>query len=57
MNDIILLVGSPWGAGTYAGPKGERVPTDLEKEIAKTQGGAFYDVVSRVSPVQKKSIN
>jgi hypothetical protein len=42
----IVLLGSPWGAGTFAG----REPTDSERELkmAKSQGMAFYDVVSRV---------
>ncbi|KAK9312559.1 hypothetical protein V1522DRAFT_421581 [Lipomyces starkeyi] len=34
--------GSPWGAGTYAGPDGSRQPTGLEKEIAEIQGRKFY---------------
>lgn len=41
--------GSPWGAGTYAGGKGERVPTSLELEIASTQGAEFFKVVSNQS--------
>ncbi|KAF8189531.1 flavoprotein WrbA [Mycena galopus ATCC 62051] len=40
--------GSPWGAGTFAGPDGSRQPTTLELEIATTQGKAFYGVVSKV---------
>ena len=42
-NDLIL-VGSPWGAGTSA----KRYPTERELKMAKCQGMAFYDVVSRV---------
>ena len=43
--DDIIVVGSPWGAGTYA----ERdSPTEKELNMAKCQGMAFYDVVSRV---------
>jgi len=42
------LVGSPWGAGTFAGLTGEREPSELELEIAKCQGEAFYKAVSRV---------
>jgi NAD(P)H dehydrogenase (quinone) len=47
MGDGIL--GSPWGAGTFAGADGSRVPTALEKEIANTQGKAFYEIVSKVN--------
>lgn len=39
---------SPWGAGTFAGADGSRKPTELELEIAKTQGAEFYDVVSKI---------
>ena len=40
--------GSPWGAGTFAGPSGSRQPSAKELEIAKAQGEAFYKTVSRV---------
>lgn len=43
-----LLVGSPWGAGTFAGTDERRQPTELELEMAAGQGKAFYQVVSRV---------
>lgn len=42
------LVGSPWGAGTFAGLDGKRVPSKLELDIAECQGAAFYEAVSRV---------
>lgn len=41
--------GSPWGAGTFAGGDGSRMPTALELEIAEIQGKEFYNTVSRVS--------
>ncbi|RHZ44113.1 Minor allergen Alt a 7 [Aspergillus thermomutatus] len=41
--------GSPWGAGTFAGPDGSRQPTALELSIAEAQGKSFYEHVSRVS--------
>ncbi|KAF9813550.1 hypothetical protein IEO21_05531 [Rhodonia placenta] len=41
--------GSPWGAGTFAGPDGSRSPSALELELAKLQGEHFYSVVSKVS--------
>jgi len=40
--------GSPWGAGTFAGADGSRQPTDLELQIAETQGRSFYEAVSKV---------
>lgn len=39
--------GSPWGAGTFAGPDGSRQPSDLELEIANIQGKNFYLTVSK----------
>ncbi|KAK9463081.1 NADH-quinone oxidoreductase [Lipomyces oligophaga] len=39
--------GSPWGAGTYAGPDGSRQVTDLEKEIANIQGSSFYQYLTK----------
>jgi len=41
--------GSPWGAGTFAGPTGARQPTKLELEIAEKQGHAFYEAVAKVN--------
>jgi NAD(P)H dehydrogenase (quinone) len=41
--------GSPWGAGTYAGPTGARQPSALELDVATIQGEAFYKTVSKVS--------
>jgi NAD(P)H dehydrogenase (quinone) len=42
--------GSPWGAGTFAGPDGSRQPTALELEIATEQGKAFYETVAKAFP-------
>ncbi|KAG2127153.1 flavoprotein-like protein [Suillus bovinus] len=39
--------GSPWGAGTYAGPDGSRQPTALELELATLQGKGFWETVSK----------
>ncbi|KAG2155179.1 flavoprotein-like protein [Suillus bovinus] len=39
--------GSPWGAGTFAGPDGSRQPSALELEVAVIQGKAFWDIVSK----------
>jgi NAD(P)H dehydrogenase (quinone) len=41
--------GSPWGAGTIAGPDGSRQPTQLELEIAKIQGKEFAEVAARLA--------
>lgn len=46
-------LGSPWGAGTLAGPKGpdgeSRQPSEIELSMAEKQGKAFWETVSRVS--------
>ncbi|KAG2112401.1 flavoprotein-like protein [Suillus clintonianus] len=39
--------GSPWGAGTFAGPDGARQPTALELEVATLQGKGFWEIVSK----------
>ncbi|KAG1856069.1 flavoprotein-like protein [Suillus subalutaceus] len=39
--------GSPWGAGTFAGPDGSRQPSALELELATIQGKGFWDIVSK----------
>ncbi|EHK96337.1 putative Minor allergen Alt a 7 [Glarea lozoyensis 74030] len=41
--------GSPWGAGTFAGPDGSRQPSPLELELATTQGESFGTAVSKVT--------
>lgn len=40
--------GSPWGAGTFAGPDGSRQPTPLELEVAKIQGEKFWEHIVKV---------
>lgn len=40
--------GSPWGAGTLAGATGARQPSELELEVARRQGSAFWNIVSKV---------
>ncbi|KAF8999863.1 NADH-quinone oxidoreductase [Cyathus striatus] len=40
--------GSAWGAGTLAGGDGSRQPSALELELAKIQGRAFYETISKV---------
>lgn len=46
---IGLCLGSPWGAGAFAGADGSRQPSALELEVAKIQGTAFYELVTRNS--------
>lgn len=42
-----LRGGSPWGAGTFAGPNGSRVPTKDELGLAEAQGKLFWETVAR----------
>lgn len=44
--------GSPYGAGTYAKGDGSRQPSDLEKEIAVTQGKNFAVIASKLCKVE-----
>jgi NAD(P)H dehydrogenase (quinone) len=39
--------GSPWGAGTFSAGDGSRQPTELELNIARAQGKAFYEAVAK----------
>ena len=39
--------GSPWGAGTFAGVDGSRMPTELELKVATVQGKTFWETVSQ----------
>jgi len=41
--------GSPWGAGTFAGADGSRMPSTLEIELATIQGEQFGHTISKVS--------
>jgi len=40
--------GSPWGAGTLAGPTGSRQPSGIELDLARAQGRNFYTTISKV---------
>ena len=46
MNEI--TGGSPYGAGTLAGPDGSRQPTANELQIARTQGRHVADIAKRL---------
>ncbi|KAJ2891664.1 NADPH-dependent FMN reductase domain-containing protein [Zalerion maritima] len=39
--------GSPWGAGTFAGADGSRMPSELELKVAEKQGEAFAKTVAK----------
>ncbi|PMD33022.1 benzoquinone reductase [Hyaloscypha variabilis F] len=41
--------GSPWGAGTYTGLDGSRMPSTVELELAAIQGESFGQVLNKVS--------
>ncbi|KAE9365579.1 benzoquinone reductase [Stipitochalara longipes BDJ] len=41
--------GSPWGAGTYTGLDGSRMPSKLELELATIQGESFGQAINKVS--------
>lgn len=49
MNMDAVRGGSPWGAGTFAGPTGSRMPTEAELDIATIQGRCFYETLSKVN--------
>ena len=44
----LALAGSPWGAGTFAGPMGARQPTDSEKALAGNQGKILAGVAKKL---------
>lgn len=41
--------GSPWGAGTYAGADGSRMPSDDELKRARLQGEGFASVAAKLA--------
>ncbi|KAG7667391.1 hypothetical protein Ndes2526B_g04089 [Nannochloris sp. 'desiccata'] len=41
--------GSPWGAGTLAGPDGSRQPSELELEYAEHQGSHFAATAKKLA--------
>ncbi|CAI1873996.1 hypothetical protein SEUBUCD646_0C00740 [Saccharomyces eubayanus] len=45
--------GSPWGAGTLAGPDGSRTASPLELRIAEIQGKTFYETTRKLFPVKE----
>jgi multimeric flavodoxin WrbA len=40
--------GSPYGAGTLAGPDGSRKPTDNELQIVRAQGRRVAEIAKRL---------
>lgn len=45
--------GSPWGAGTLAGPDGSRTASPLELRIAEIQGKTFYETAKKLFPAKE----
>merc|ERR1712137_544516 len=41
---------SAYGSGTFAGPDGSRMPSDLEKEIAVSHGKHFATITEKLAP-------
>ena len=41
--------GSPWGAGTFAGPDGSRQPSAKELSLAFEQGKAFWTALTKAN--------
>ncbi|KAI4725901.1 flavoprotein WrbA [Aureobasidium sp. EXF-10728] len=41
--------GSPWGAGTFAGPDGSRQPSEKELSLAFEQGKAFWTALTKAN--------
>ena len=41
--------GSPYGAGTLAGPDGSRQPSALEKDIAEAHGEHFGTIAAKLA--------
>ena len=44
-----VMGGSPYGAATIAGPKGERTPTDNELTIARSQGRHVAELAAKLA--------
>ena len=44
-----IMGGSPYGAATIAGPKGERQPTENELTIARTQGRHVAELAAKLA--------
>jgi NAD(P)H dehydrogenase (quinone) len=43
-----IFAGSPWGSGIITAPDGSRQISELETEIGKLHGKAFWTNISRV---------
>ena len=44
-----ILGGSPYGAATLAGPRGERTPSELELTLARAQGHRVAELAGRLA--------
>lgn len=48
--------GSPWGAGSFAGPDGSRKANDIENQLHNIQGKTFYTLALKfVTPTQPEA--
>lgn len=47
---------SPYGCGTFAGPDGSRMPSDLEKEVAETHGKHFATITAKLAKQETLTI-
>ena len=45
----LVYTGSPYGAGTLSGLDGSRQPSELELDIAHSQGSDFGNLLKRVN--------
>lgn len=48
--------GSPWGAGSFAGPSGSRQPSEVELKIAHVQGEKFAETVLKSTKGSKGAV-
>jgi hypothetical protein len=55
VNADLDCLGSPWGAGTVTRSDGSRRPSQLELDVAKKQGKAFYELVARMKFTDEKA--
>lgn len=42
-----MVVGSPWGAGSFSGADNSRQPSSLELQLAAHQGKHFYTAIKK----------
>lgn len=45
----VVKGGSPYGAGTIAGPKGDREPNGQERALARKQGARVAEIAAKLA--------